>query len=142
MKIRIIALLTTIILIITLASCFVTSRDIHVEISCEDFIENPSPSIIRNDFTMEIGDKLYVELCSNPTTGFEWSYEMSDDTVVKEEDHDFEAPEGDVPGAPGKETWTFVAIEKGTTAINMEYNQPWEGGIKGEWTYIISIVVE
>jgi predicted secreted protein len=142
MKIRIIALLITIILILTLASCFVTSRDTHVEISCDDFAENPSPSIIRNDFTMEIGDKLYVKLCSNPTTGFEWSYEMSGDTAVKEEDHDFEEPEGDVVGVPGKETWTFEATEKGETTINMEYSQPWEGGIKGEWTYTISVIVE
>lgn len=140
MKRRFIALLMLIVLLITMLSCFVTSRDIHVEISCDDFVDNPNS--IRNDFTMEIGDKLYVGLCSNPTTGFEWSYEISDDTVVKEEDHDFEAPDGDVPGSPGKETWTFEAIEKGTTVINMEYNQPWQGGIKGEWTYIISIVVE
>ena len=91
---------------------------------------------------MEIGDKLYVELCSNPTTGFEWSYEMSGDIAVKEEDHDFEAPEGDVPGAAGKETWTFEATEKGETIINMEYSQPWQGGIKGEWMYTISVVVE
>lgn len=140
MKIRFIAVFMLIVLSITMLSCFVTSRDIHVEISCDDFVENPIS--IRNDFTMEIGDKLYVELCSNPSTGFEWSYEMSVDTVVKEEDYDFEAPEGDVPGAPGKETWTFEAIEKGTTVINMEYSQPWQGGIKGEWTYTISIVVE
>jgi len=140
MKIRFIVSFMLIVLTITMLSCFVTSRDIHVDISCDDFMENPTS--IRNDFTMEIGDKLYIELCSNPTTGFEWSYEISDDTVVKEEDHDFEAPEGDVPGAPGKETWTFEAIEKGTTAISMEYSQPWQGGIKSEWTYIISIVVE
>ena len=140
MKIRFIVSFMLIVLTITMLSCFVTSHDIHVDISCDDFMENPTS--IRNDFTMEIGDKLYIELCSNPTTGFEWSYEISDDTVVKEEDHDFEAPEGDVPGAPGKETWTFEAIDKGTTAISMEYSQPWQGGIKGEWTYMINIVVK
>jgi len=140
MKIRFIVSFMLIVLTITMLSCFVTSHDIHVDISCDDFMENPTS--IRNDFTMEIGDKLYVELCSNPTTGFEWSYEISDDTVVKEEDHDFEAPDGDVPGAPGKETWTFEAIDKGTTAISMEYSQPWQGGIKGEWTYMINIVVK
>jgi predicted secreted protein len=140
MKTRFIAILMIIVLLITMLSCFVTSRDIHVEISCDEFVENPIS--IKNDFTMEIGDKLYVELCSNPSTGFEWSYEMSGDKVVKVEDRDFEEPEGDVPGAPGKETWTFEAIEKGTTVINMEYSQLWQGGIKGEWAYIISVVVE
>ncbi len=140
MKLKIITLLITVILTLTMLSCFVTSRDTHVEISCDDFVENPGS--IRNDFTMEIGDKLYVELCSNPTTGFQWSYEMSSDTAVKEEDYDFEAPEGDVPGASGKETWTFEGVDKGTTVIYMEYSQQWDGGIKGEWTYVINIVVE
>ena len=140
MKLRIMLLLTTIILVLTVVSCLVTSRDIHVDIPCDDFVE--SPSSMRNDFEIEIGDKIYIELCSNPTTGFEWAYEMSSTTVVKEEDHDFDAPEGDVPGASGIEKWTFEGIGKGTTTITMEYSQPWDGGIKGEWKYIITVVIE
>jgi len=140
LKSKIIALLITIILTLTLVSCFVTSRDTHVEISCDDFTENPTS--IRNDFEIEIGDKIYVELCANPSTGFAWSYEMTGDTALKEEDHDFEEPEGDVPGAAGKETWTFEGIEKGTTVINMDYSQPWDGGIKSEWTYLINVIVK
>ena len=140
MKSRIVALLLLLVLILPTLSCVVTSRDTYVEISCDDFIENPTS--IRNDFKMEIGDKLYIELCSNPTTGFEWSYEMSGDSAIKEEDHDFDAPEGDVLGASGKETWTFEGINKGNTEIFMEYSQPWDGGIKQEWTYRIMITVE
>ena len=139
MKRRTILVSSLLLLTIFMLSC-ITSRDTHVEIPCDDFMEHPTST--RNDFEIEVGDKVYVELCSNPTTGFEWSYEMSGDTAVKEEDHDFEEPEGDLVGAAGKETWTFEATEKGETIINMEYSQPWEGGIKGEWTYIISIVVE
>ena len=140
MKLRIMALFTTVILTLILVSCFVTSRDTHVEISCDDFVEHPTS--IRNDFEIKIGDKIYVELCSNPTTGFEWSYEMSGDSALKEEDHDFEEPEGDIVGAAGKETWTFEATDKGETIINMEYSQPWDGGMKGEWTYTINVSVE
>ena len=140
MKLRIIALFIIIVLTFPMLSCIVTSRDTHVEISCDDFMENPTS--IRNDFEIEIGDKVYVELCSNPTTGFEWSYEMSGDIAIKEEDHDFHAPEGDVPGAPGNEKWTFEGVDEGTTEIFMEYSQPWDGGIKQEWTYRIAITVE
>jgi inhibitor of cysteine peptidase len=119
----------------------VTSRDTHVEISCDDFMENPT--ISRNDFEIEIGDKVYVELCSNPTTGFEWSYEMSGDIAVMEEDHDFEEPEDEnIVGGAGKEVWTFEGVDEGTTEIFMEYNQSWDGGIKQEWTYRITITVE
>lgn len=76
MNSRVIPLLLIAILSLNLVSCFVTSHDTHVEISCNDFMENPTSA--RNDFTMEVGDKLYITLCSNPTTGFEWSYEMSE----------------------------------------------------------------
>jgi predicted secreted protein len=120
-------------------SC-VTSRDIHVEISCDDLGKNPTS--MRNDFEIEIGDKIYAELCANHSTGFEWAYEMSGDPAVKEEDYDYEAPESDVPGAAGKETWTFEGVSKGTTEILMAYSQPWDGGIKKEWTYKISVVVK
>jgi len=140
MKLRMPALLLIIFLILPLMSCIITSRDTYVEISCDDFIENPTS--IRNDFEIEVGDKVYIELCSNPTTGFEWSYEMSGDNAIKEEDHDFEEPGGDAVGASGIETWTFEGTAKGTTIVLMEYSQPWEGGIKKEWTYRITITVE
>jgi len=110
-----------------------------VEISCDDFTESPH---IINEFEVEIGDKITVELCSNTTTGFEWDYEMTIEDVVKEEDHDFEPPEGDVPGAAGIEVWTFEAVEKGTTEVLMEYSQPWELGLKSEWTYTFTVTVE
>jgi len=136
--------ITILILLLLFSTIFVpsciTSHDIHVEISCDEFTENPKS--MRNDFEIEVGDKVYIELCSNPSTGFEWNYDMSGDNAVKEEGYDFEEPDGDVAGAAGKEVWTFEAIEKGTTVINMEYSQPWQGGIKGEWTYRINVVVD
>ncbi len=139
MNSKIIISLVILILMFTTVSC-ITSHDVHVEISCDEFSKNPKN--LQNDFQIEVGDKIYVVLCSNPTTGFEWSYQMSGDTALKEEDHDFDQPEGDLPGAAGKETWTFEAIEKGTTTINMKYSQPWQGGIKGEWICTIDVVVK
>ena len=139
MKTKSILILLTLALI-SLSSCIVTSRLINVEISCADFNDNPQS--IRNDFQAEIGDKITVKLCSNPTTGFQWQYTMTPDDIVAEEDHDFEEPEGDLTGAPGMEVWTFEAVENGTTEIYMEYSQPWQGGLKAEWTYTMTVTVE
>lgn len=136
-KISLIALIIIVLLI--LSSCLVTSRDIGVEITCEQFTDHPKNNL--NDFEVEIGDKITVRLCSNASTGFQWEYVMTTENVVREEDHDFEEPEGDIVGAAGVEVWTFEAVEKGTTEIKMEYSQPWEGGTKGEWTYTITITV-
>jgi predicted secreted protein len=140
MKPRIFAMISLLVLTLSVFSCIMTSHDYYVDISCDEFADTPTG--MQDDFEIEIGDKIYIELCSNPTTGFEWSYEMSGDTALKEEDHDFEEPGGDIVGASGKETWTFEATEKGEAVINMEYSQPWQGGMKNEWTYKISVVVE
>ena len=140
MKSKITLMFTMLVILLALASCIVTSHDIDVEISCDEFAE--SPDSIRNEFEVEIGDKITVKLCSNPTTGFKWDYEMTVEDVLKEEDYDFEEPGGDVVGAAGVEVWTFEAAEKGTTEVQMEYSQPWEGGMKGEWTYSMTVTVE
>jgi predicted secreted protein len=140
MKMKLIAIMTLLLVSLSLSSCIVTSQLINVDISCEEFRENPN-SII-NDFQIEIGDKITIRLCSNPTTGFQWNYEMSGDNALKEEDHDFEEPDGDVVGASGIEVWTFEGTTKGTTEVLMEYSQPWEGGIKKGWTYRMTITVQ
>jgi len=81
---------------------------------------------------LEVGDKIRLELCSNPTTDFQWEYQMTQENVLKEEDHDYEEPDSDVIGAAGLELWTFEAVEAGTTEVLMAYSQPWEGGEKEE----------
>ena len=139
MKFRIIMVFVILVASLSLVSC-VTSHDFNVDITCDEFAENNHG---MNNFQAEIGDKIRVKLCSNLTTGFQWEYEMTGDKVLQEEDYDFEEPEGDdVVGAGGKETWTFEAIEKGTTEVRMEYSRPWEGGEQAEWTYTFTVTVE
>lgn len=136
---KILLLLIMCITILSISSCAVTSIEYHVEISCEQFDDVDN---YRSEMVMEVGDKIYLELCSNQTTGFKWEYEMTKENVVKEEDYDYHEAESGVVGAPGVELWTFEAVETGTTEINMEYSQPWQGGIKAEWTYVLIVTVE
>ena len=123
-----------------LSSCIVTSLNLEVDIACDKFWEEPDS--LSDEFKVEIGDKITVKLCSNPTTGFKWGYETIGEIILKEEDHDFEEPDSDIAGADGKEVWTFEAIEEGTTEIMMEYSRPWEGGEKAEWIYTMYVTVE
>lgn len=140
MKLRITLISAMLAILLLIPSCLITSRDINVDISCDEFRAN---NHVRNDFQAEVGDKIRIKLCSNPTTGFKWEYAMSVVNVLKEEDYDFEEPEDkNLVGAGGKEVWTFEAVEKGTTEVRLEYSQPWEGGEKAEWTYIMTVTVE
>ena len=138
MKMKLIATVTLLLVSLSLLSC-ITIGTYDIDVSCEQFRENPNNISI---FQIEIGDKVTVRLCSNPTTGFQWSYEMSGDTVLKEEDHDFEEPDSDVVGASGTDVWTFEGTAKGTTEVLMEYSKPWEGGTKKEWTYKMTVTVQ
>jgi len=141
MRLRVISVFIMLAVSLSLLSCIVTSRAIGVEISCDEF--NEDPNSIRNEFQAEIGDKITVKLCSNPTTGFQWKYEIIGNIVLKEEDYDFEeAEEEGLIGAAGREVWTFEAIEKGTTEVRMEYSRAWEGGEQAEWTYTMIVTVE
>lgn len=138
MLLRIIMLFVLCIATLSMSSC-TTSHDYSYQISCEKFAENSKYS---SEVTLEVGDKIRLELCSNRTAGFKWEYKFTLENVVEEEDYDFEEPGADVVGAPGKELWTFEAVNTGTTEIQMEYSQPWEGGTKAEWTYIIKVTVQ
>jgi predicted secreted protein len=139
MKLRIFLIFTILTNVLLLSSCIVTSYDFEVDISCDEFGENNHRS---GEFEVKVGDKIRLELCSNPTTGSQWDYEMTVEDVLKEEDHDFEEPEGDVPGEAGIETWTFEAVETGTTEVQMEYSQPSEGGLQSLWTYNMTVTVQ
>ena len=139
MKRKIFLLCTVLITSLLLLSCIVTSHDFNVDISCDKFSQDHHRS---GEFEVEVGDKIRLELCSNPTTGFTWDYEITIADVLKEEDHDFEEPEEDIPGAAGIDFWTFEAVETGTTDVQMEYSEPWEGGLKSEWTYNLTVTVE
>jgi inhibitor of cysteine peptidase len=85
-----------------------------------------------------------VTLCSNPTTGFQWSKnaDIADETVLQQYEHNSIPPEGtEVIGTAGKDVWSFKSMKAGTTTISFEYSRPWEGGEKGEWTFELNVVV-
>ena len=139
MKGRIVIILLLLLLAIVTCSC-TSDRVIHVEISCDTFSKNPTS--MQDDLEIYIGDKIYLELCSNPSTGFEWGYKITGDKAIQEVGHRYQAPTGDVPGTPGRQTWVFKAVDRGNTEIFMTYSQPWDGGIKEKWTYKIIAVVK
>lgn len=122
------------------------AAEISVEVSCNEFM---SAEHISKEVEVNTGDEFKVILCSNPSTGFQWSESaaIGDTSVIEQTDYRFVSPEEKgkkpaAPGTPGQEMWTFKALTEGTTTISMEYSQPWEGGEKGEWTFNLTVVVK
>ena len=114
------------------------------EITCEEFSNN---NHLTQSLEVQAGETFELKLCSNPTTGFQWSEDsqISDTTVLKQENHEFFGRESELtppPGTPGQEVWTFKALKQGSSTIYLEYSRPWEGGEKGEWTLTVNVLVK
>jgi len=113
-----------------------------VEVSCDEFA---SDQHISQGFEIDTGDSFTVALCSNQTTGFQWSEsaQIDDETIVEQTNHKFISPEEQqIVGAAGQEVWTFQALQEGTTTISMEYRRPWEDTEEAEWTFTLTLVVK
>ncbi|MCP1102046.1 putative secreted protein [Aequitasia blattaphilus] len=81
----------------------------------------------------EIKKKAVIELESNPTTGYTWSYQMTGDGKMVFKSEDFiEGRQGEdqIAGAPGRSRYVFEAEKAGQVSVVFEYKQDWEGGEK------------
>lgn len=71
---------------------------------------------------------LTIELEGNPTTGFNWIYEMDREGIVREVSNEFvqdEAKDGEV-GVGGKFVFTFEGVGEGTVNIDFVCVREWE----------------
>jgi inhibitor of cysteine peptidase len=144
MKSKLILVCAVVAISLCLFACLPTSKQVSVDVSCDDFMKQQH---ISQEVEVAVDGSLTVTLCSNPTTGFLWveSAQISDQTVLQQTDHRFVSPVSEPPpppGTPGQQVWTFQALKKGTSTISMEYSRPWEGGEKGEWTFVVTVTVK
>ena len=67
-------------------------------------------------------------LDSNPTTGFSWQVEQSEELFEVKSSYTAEETDKPVTGAGGEETITLVPLKAGKTEVTLTYARPWEGG--------------
>jgi len=141
MKLRLVIVSTLVIVTLLSFSGCGGNPQIPFELSCDQFNEEQHYNWNVN---VDVGSSIIVTLCSNPTTGSQWteSPKNSDSSVLRQKEHKFISPDTNLPGAAGKQTWSFEALKKGTTTILFEYSQPWEGGEKSLWTLTANVVVK
>ncbi len=79
-----------------------------------------------------------IELDSNPSTGFDWHYEITNQIVDIERDYDDSNCKEGILGCGGKTIYTLTPLKKGKTTIEFKYcRQYQEPCIKA--TYEINI---
>ena len=76
------------------------------------------------------GDTVTIALSANPSTGYSWTYKMSEDDVLCEESSKFvPARSGEaMVGSGGKQVCVFRAKKPGSVAITFTYKRPWKNG--------------
>lgn len=86
------------------------------------------PSEINNTNTT-YKKTLEIDLESNPTTGYQWQYDINEDGIIKEVSKNYkkdDVPEG-ITGSGGTDIWTFEGVKEGSTEVIFKYLRPWEG---------------
>lgn len=65
---------------------------------------------------------------SNPTTGFSWQVEQSEELFQVEKVYTADEQAEGTVGSGGKETITLTPLKPGKTVVTLSYARPWEGG--------------
>ncbi len=75
-----------------------------------------------SEFDLDIGDEIVIELESNASTGYSWELAQPESIpMVELRSSVYTAPDSDLVGAPGTQTFTFEAVESGAGVIRLEY---------------------
>jgi len=93
---------------------------------------------------LRVGDKLEVSLEGNLTTGYNWTVESLDSTIIKQlGDAEFKQADQNQNrvGAGGVILYRFEAIKSGKTPLKLIYHRSWEKDVPPIETYEVTIMV-
>ena len=75
----------------------------------------------------QVGDRIAVSLDENPTTGFRWAIDKSDDDVVALSSSEYAVAPSSRVGGGGQRVVTFEARKAGVAVIHLKLWREWEG---------------
>ena len=80
------------------------------------------------NISAKVGESFIIKLDENITTGYRWSYTISDESVVKMTRDEYVPDDisGRLVGSGGKRILTFKALSKGNATIKMVYERSFE----------------
>jgi inhibitor of cysteine peptidase len=82
---------------------------------------------VHGQLSVAAGQNFNITLASNPTTGYHWELAAPlDEAVVKLVASEYKSPDTRMLGAGGQEIWTFRAVGRGQTVVQLKYVRPWE----------------
>lgn len=132
------ALSTSLIVLVFATGCATKERIVTVTASASGSTVN-----------IGTGDRLRVELPSNPSTGYSWQTQELNSWVLARTKRPQFTPDWVVGadrqrmvGGGGKLTLEYEAIGAGTSAVKIAYSRPWETNTAPAKTFQMTVVVK
>ncbi len=88
-----------------------------------------------------VGDEIAIALDANPTTGYGWSVEKIDGTLLTLKQSQFSAASSAI-GSGGTQTLTFVAKSVGTATLQLKYWRSFVGEKSITQRFTITIQIQ
>lgn len=112
--------ITLCITMIFLLSCSASKDDGSV-------ISRPFSAVDTNrEIVLAPNHTFEIVLPSNPTTGYDWTIEISNSNIVRNISHKFVADSSGRVGVGGNTTWTLRTGITGDAILTFKYGRPWE----------------
>lgn len=93
--------------------------------------------------TVAQGGTLEVVLEANPSTGYSWTVEEVDETVLTQDgEPEIVTRDESVVGSPADQTTRFAAAGPGETPLSLIYHRFWEEGVEPVDRFEVTVVVE
>jgi predicted secreted protein len=122
-----------------------TDRRTLISVGCDDFVpdtfarpDDNNSALVERTVGVTPGTQLDVVLCSNASTGFGWETAAIDSAHLRLLGHHY-VNISDFVGAPGTETWSFLVTAHGEGHAMLAYSQPWAGGTKAAWSFVLTL---
>lgn len=71
----------------------------------------------------------HLELMGNPTTGYFWTYSVSDEGIIQIDDNIEYLGRGEVTGATSLYMYTLTSLKPGNLILTFEYKRLWENEV-------------
>ena len=91
--------------------------------------------------TVHVGDEIDIALDSNPTTGFDWAIDKSNDSLLTLKQTNYQAL-SNLIGSGGTDTFKFVAKSAGTVNLQLKYWRSFEGDRSISRRYAVTIQIQ
>ena len=111
------------------AMIHIPGGDINKAIAAEENAKTKSDATIEGGWYKVVDGVLYVTLSGNPTTGYQWTCEISDESLLtcKSFAYTMDETNGEIiDGAGGVYQGEFIGNAAGTAQIDFTYARSWE----------------